>query len=146
MTDSPEKRIAINNPDETKKIFQELDTYLDFHKNNHLRIGIRGTKAYLDSILKYFKDKDFEIRMAGKSTEYGNTFPIPEGVSTKDVAGYVVVVDSTGDWDNHTPNKWIKQADLKISDQQNAVFISWSHNKNDTSGAGSEFTTSFIEE
>ena len=32
-----------------------------------------------------------------------------------------------------------------ISDQQNAVFISWSQNKNDVSGGGSEFDTTFIE-
>lgn len=121
---------------------QELNVLCRFHKGVPLRIGIRGSRRYLDSILKYFNDKSFTIAET-TTKDIGNDFPVPQDVSD---AGYVVVVDSVGDWDNHTMNKNIKSADnLGISDQQNAIFVSWTQNKNETSGGGSEFDATFTE-
>jgi len=123
----------------------ELATFLDFHEGSFLRIGIRGSREYLDSFLYSFRKKNLKVVEVGLSSVHGNNFPIPEDFSG-DEAGYVVVVDSTGDWDNHSMNKYIKEnSDLKITDEQNAVFISWSHDMNDTSGGGSEFDVSFSE-
>ncbi|MFA6457889.1 MAG: hypothetical protein WCV72_00680 [Patescibacteria group bacterium] len=136
MSDSFEKS------EDTPNVELQLDALLYFHKGEHLRIGVRGSREYLEAILKYFRDKSFTIAETSIS-QLGNAFPVPQDISN---AGYVVVVDSTGDWDNHTMNKELKtRTDLKISDQQNAVFVSWTQNKNETSGKGSEFDSSFLE-
>lgn len=120
---------------------KKLEQFLDFHEGSYLRVGIRGSREYLDAFLNYFRSKSFTV-VETSIKDLGGEFPIPEEMEDK---GYVIVVDSTGDWDNHSMNKNIKSQDLGVADQQNAVFISWSSNKNETSGGGSEFDTSFIE-
>lgn len=43
-------------------------------------------------------------------------------------------------------NKDLKtRNDLNISDEQNAIFISWSQNNNNISGKGAEFDSTFLE-
>ena len=128
--------------EEIPNINQRLATLLNFCRGQYLRIGVRGSRKYLEIFINYFHERFFTV-METKIDQLGNSFPVPQEVLP---AGYVVVVDSTGDWDNHTMNKDIKtRNDLGISDQQNAVFISWSQNKNDVSGGGSEFDTTFIQ-
>jgi len=120
-----------------------LDTYIDFNRGQCLRIGVRGPREYLDTILDYLRYKSFNIIENGTTREMGNFFSIPETLSDKG-PGYVVVVDSTGDWDNHTMNKSILSInDLKIKDTQNAIFISWTSDINESSGGGAEWDGTF---
>jgi len=128
----------------TEQEKRRLETLLSFNKGSLLKLGVRGSKAFLESVLRSFRDRSFTI-LESSIANLGNDFPIPDEVS-KD--GYVVVVNSTGDWDNHTMNKKAKTLtpeQLKISDIQNAVLISWTENNQEISGGGTEFDSSFVE-
>lgn len=52
---------------------------LDLHKGEYLRIGIRGSRKYLDSILQYLSKKSFTI-VETSINKLGNSFPIPKDI------------------------------------------------------------------
>ncbi|MBN1585282.1 hypothetical protein JW899_02840 [Candidatus Uhrbacteria bacterium] len=128
----------------TVQFRKTLDTLLSFNEGRPIRVGVRGSREYLNAILGYFRDRSFIVSEQGSVRDLGNAFPIPENIPDT-APGYVVVVDSRGAWDNHTMNKGILTANLGISDGQNAVFISWTSDLNETSGGGAEWDTSFLE-
>ena len=122
---------------------QRLNTFIEFSEGLPLRIGVRGSESFLEEVLQFFRSKSFNIVKTGVAKN--NNFTIPDKVGK---SGYVVVVESTGDWDNHSMNKEVKSLTLNqlgISDTQNAVFISWTRDNRETSGGGSEFDLSFME-